>query len=75
MALALTSSWPTTLELSQAAFPLVECLREISDFQQSFRMGHRFSGKRHTMSVVTSRFTSQVLPANDSLDFHLPPVT
>ena len=31
---------------------------------------HRFSEKRHTMSMVSSRFTIQALPPNDNFDFN-----
>ena len=60
----------STLKLLQATFLSIERLREISDFQHSFQMSHRFLEKRHTMSMVNSRLTFQAVPQNDSFDFN-----
>ena len=60
-----------TLTLLPVTFPAVERLRNISDFQHSFRMSHRFGEKWHAMSMVSSRFTFQALPANNSLSSDL----
>ena len=61
-------SWSTTLKLFQATFPSIECLREIIEFQHSFQMRHRFSEKRHTLSMVPSRFTFTSTSSSDLMD-------
>ena len=58
------------VQLFQATFLSIGRLREISDLQHSFRVRHRFSEKRHSMSVISSRFTFQALPPHDSVDFN-----
>ena len=61
-------SWFTTLKLFQATFPSIECLRVVSDFQHSFGMRHRFSEKRHTISMVPSHFTFTSTSSSDLMD-------
>ena len=60
--------WSATLKLFQIAFPSIECLWWVCDLLHSFGMRHRLSEKRHSMSVISSCFTLQSLPADGSFD-------
>ena len=60
------SCWSASLKLFQIAFPPTVRLLEIGGLLHSFWVSHRFGEKRYTLIVISSRFSLQTLPPNDS---------